>query len=339
VFFVRVQASVLAAADALSHKWKASQGKLPEVGHKSDAAVLLASKGLARWLDDEAFVAALIDPLKGDVGSNFHLLSACVDAIPASKADPSREGIALVACSLSGALPDLWDQGIRSAQTTDQPALILSMRPFASSESSGGVGVTVPLANTVFENGRSHTMTASRWERADGATPQRLLERRELGRQDVLLPQVQGSMSMLDVPLVPVTEARKIVAGLGNILRQVEIDGKPVPASKELEAIIPKLLEARSLAQKDAAAASRIGVWALVLPGRRPDNTSSLEPTFMDPLEAGAFGDVDAEWDMTAEVAEPLTQSLGNGAQIRKICKSRRFLRETMPMFTRLHRY
>lgn len=80
-----------------------------------------------------------------------------------------------------------------------------------------------------------------------------------------------SGQSRITLPLVPVTPARRIVAGLGNILRQVDVDGRPTPASKELEEAIPLLLARR--ANKRAAV---VGVWAVVYPSE-PVATGDVE--------------------------------------------------------------
>jgi hypothetical protein len=65
--------------------------------------------------------------------------------------------------------------------------------------------------------------------------------------------------------MFPITEPRRIVSGLGNIVRQIEIDGKPTPASSELETAVQQVINRRAKSNPDVATKT-IAVWALVIP-------------------------------------------------------------------------
>ncbi|KAK3695358.1 hypothetical protein B0T22DRAFT_103218 [Podospora appendiculata] len=241
---------------------------------RSNAAVIISSKQYASWLDDDAFVSRLLAPLR-DAASHetspateLSILSAVVDGIPQNEVGSPRsgEGIAILRGNLDVLLPGLWKTAVAGLQSNSdggaQPSIefhVPSLR-----DDSRPLQVTVPLANTIFNTGRSHTLFASRWQIGPGAQP-RLIALIEKSSQVIVPGKVSAGTSSVAVPLVPVTEARKIVTGLGNILRQVEIDGKPTPASKELETVIPMLLQARA-EESGEQPTGPMGVWALIYP-------------------------------------------------------------------------
>jgi hypothetical protein len=126
--------------------------------------------------------------------------------------------------------------------------------------------VAVPVANTVFQNGRTSTMFASRWE-GGVLEPWRVAERVDVGKRVVRLPTEAGEEVGVSVPLVSITPLRPVQAALGNILKTLLVDGEAVPASKELEANVPKLLESRSRMGLGEIQGP-LNVWALVVPAR-----------------------------------------------------------------------
>lgn len=89
----------------------------------------------------------------------------------------------------------------------------------------------------------------------------------EKGNQVINLPStVFHEKVYISCPLAPITQPRKVLEGLGNILAKIEINGEPSPASKELQVNIPRLLQARGTLSQSDLAAGRVGVWALVYP-------------------------------------------------------------------------
>ncbi|KAK0733457.1 hypothetical protein B0T26DRAFT_684480 [Lasiosphaeria miniovina] len=294
-------------------------------GGPAAAAVVLASGGLASWLQDEAFMSRLLAPLVGG-STSLSVLSAAVHGIPRRRRGPgppfsSSEGLAVLHGSLDGLLPGLWNvstAGIYQAtgDASDQPSLEFHTAPL--DDDARPLQVTVPLANTIFSNGRQHTMFASRWHMASGGAAQpQLADVVERMTQSILVPRAAdagaaSAISTVAVPLVPVTEARRIAAGLGNILRQVEIGVTPMPASKELESVIPKLLDARSKQLGDQAAGP-VGVWALIYP-----ENFVADANFPRPLELSGAGQPH-EWSRAQEVSDLMPRLLAAGCHVRKI--------------------
>ena len=169
--------------------------------------------------------------------------------------------------------------------------------------------IAMPLANTLFEFGKPHVMTLAHWRfgmdwdwtrfpsRKMWASPnsqwqpalekvvvrlgshsgpvRRLATERRDGPESV--PRPAGDMNKsaalsMRVPLQPLTRPRRVVAGLGNVVRRISgPDGEPMPASRELEAAVHRLLADKSMEERIAAAAvldePPVVVWALLVPG------------------------------------------------------------------------
>ena len=246
--------------------------------------MVLASKNLAGWLEDESFVSGLLEPYRDaqpgrDAPQTFHTLEAVIDRAPALRRREQLHGEITVLHGKSNTLlPGLWppaDAPAPASESSNLPSVTLSGIPMGPHLPT--LDATVPLATTLFNNGRPHTMFASRWQ-AEGASPFRLAHRADKTTQRIVLPDLPGLSSQMHVNIVSVTRPRKIVAGLGNIVRQVEGDGgEVVPASKELEVVIPEVLRALE-DSGEARQPGPIGVWALVIPESLMREQIMLEP-------------------------------------------------------------
>ena len=200
-----------------------------------------------------------------DAPSQIDILAGVADGIttPLPFSDPQR-GFSILYGSAGDILPDLWDESSFSPNIEPEKGAYIS---FLSNPLAGDcrpLDITLPLASTIFQNGRRSTLFASRWRKGPGeALRHELTSHKQMQR---VAP--HGSTvghTKPSIPLIPLTAPRKITAGLGNILRQVEIDGAATPASKELEMLIPQVFEARSK-RHGSSSAGPIGVWAWVIP-------------------------------------------------------------------------
>lgn len=224
-----------------------------------NAAVLLTSTSLAPWLQDASFLASLLAPLR-PASSDLTLLAAAVDAIPHLSPTGTGTGTYTTTQGLSLLLGP---RATLFTTTTDQnPTASLEFHLPPLSPTSRPLRVTLPAALTVFANGRPHTVLTSHWDTSTSA-PQ-LVDVAATSHAVIRLPTdlvPASSHSRITLPLVPVTPARRIVAGLGNILRQVDVNGTATPASRELEEAIPRVL-----AQRPEGRRGVVGVWAVVYP-------------------------------------------------------------------------
>ncbi|KAK1754936.1 hypothetical protein QBC47DRAFT_382218 [Echria macrotheca] len=315
--------------DSIRHSFKIS-------GRPSNAAaVVLASRSLASWLQDATFLSQLVRPLvpassaaacadddgAGEASRGISLLGAAVDAIPIPssyvsggfKRYTAAEGLSVLHGEVDDILPGIWEMDLsESPSSSSSPALEFHVPGVGGGEEQkAGLEVTLPLANTLFDNGREWTLLASRWVHSSSSSGMSLVEMVERsGGAKIMLRGTETTRSHIRVPLVPITKPRRVVAGLGNILRQVEVDGRPVPASKELEEVIPKLLAART----DTAAVGPIGVWAVIYP-----ESVARDGGLPSALEVGASKDKGAEWRVAREVEHVMGGLLGRGCHMRRI--------------------
>lgn len=248
-------------------------------------------------------------------GQDISVLSAAVDGIPWPEGRHNvRDGLSVMHGSLASMLPNLWS-GSSTPQVGSsavQPSITIPLPRFATGLGARGPEVTVPLANTVFDNGRPFTMFASRWQRQQSGSPFKLTQRTEKDRQ-LVVPTFEGASSNVFAPLLPITQPRRIAAGLGNIIRQVELDGKSAPASKELEAVIPDLLNSRAK-QVPGWTPGPIGVWALVVPEGLAVGGKVL-PQLREHQD-GLF-----EWEDAIESSHDISRLLASGCRLQRICK------------------
>ncbi|KAF1343714.1 hypothetical protein BDV97DRAFT_403310 [Delphinella strobiligena] len=142
----------------------------------------------------------------------------------------------------------------------------------SSGSSSRSYSVQVPLANTIFHNGLPTTMIHTRHKKEQGE-PHQIVSSRYLNNQTLRLPffaaNEQGSNLTLTAPLVPLTEARSVVACMGNIVRRLASgphdpsktsDDNTILASHELEESVQAYFSAREIPPQT------VSVWALVIP-------------------------------------------------------------------------
>lgn len=256
------------------------------------------------------------------VESHTDVLFGVVDGI----ADPHHlhgkphQGLSILYGGTASLLPSLWDQAKVAGRGDPDKASAVEFTTHEASSVDGQevlTHVTLPLANTLFQNGRRSTLFASRWSAPSAAGRQMELRRMdEKSHQEVSC--LRGLRGLpLRIPLMPLAPPRKIVAGLGNIVRQVEIDGVVSPASKELEVLIPQIFEKRAALAGDVGQApSPIGVWAWVLPAHLVERMryGSEFRTYQ--------GNQDAEeWRLDVEARDIYEELLTYGCRMHKICK------------------
>ncbi|KAI1770706.1 hypothetical protein F4818DRAFT_251224 [Hypoxylon cercidicola] len=215
----------------------------------SDHAAIFASPDFATWLEDETFM------------SSINVVSAVVDGLtPKRLFGEPQTGLSILYSSNS-IFSNLWkDEELRSNVNQDTESSV----SFISRTLPGNcryLKTTLPLANTIFQTGRRSTLFASKWQRKSN--------------RPLTLTTMREKMSQKICPsLHPTSDL--VIAGLGNIVRQVEINNSPTPASKELEDLIPKVFDARS--KLDETYSPRpIGVWCWVIPPGAVDEHSLFD--------------------------------------------------------------
>ncbi|KAI0408952.1 hypothetical protein F4802DRAFT_604707 [Xylaria palmicola] len=283
----------------------------------TDGIAILASKEFTSWLEDETFMSAFLKALSKPAGTaqvnqpSLHVLTGITDGLgPHKLSSEPRSGFSVLRGSTDSILPGLWGKEGFAGTSQDSTACVSFVtNPLVGN--TGALEVTLPLANTVFQNGRRSTLYASKWDIGDGGSM--TLEM----RHPKTIQRIAGKGGSVNhtssmIPLLPLTPPRKIVAGLGNIVRQVEVDGIPAPASKELEAVIPKIFEER--ARHDPTSSPRpMGVWCWVVPPHL------MEAKKFDSLKLFQAGASQSETDIARGSMEIFSELLSSGCRLHKI--------------------
>lgn len=215
------------------------------------------------------------------IGS-FYAVAAIVDKLPdirgQSGTEPARndgqassdsEGLSLLFVKAEdvhgkAAAP----RRIRSSGT-EEPALVFSVDGMSSNGPHIATQrpvheVGLRLANTVFVNGNEKTLFGMRWNLDAGLNRFRL--NRSVDLSDCIIKSTAGTVhNTFEFPLYPVGQRRRVISGMGNILRQLakstdenDQSNTPIPASLELEKEIPRYIEEHDIDDP------LVSVWALV---------------------------------------------------------------------------
>lgn len=265
------------------------------------AAVICASPRHASWLSDVDFMADVIRELRarrnytGPQSTKFHLLAAVVDGMPPLVRDGVvQEGMSFLTSDSDRFLPGLWDNTSDSLPDTVAASLCFTRKySMLYSEKPGfraGMDhyATLPLANTLFLNGRRSTLLVSEWTITnDGAQDHlskiklsRIAEKRN---QSIRIHRPTKRTIKLSVwcGVDPICPPRIVKGGLGNIISEIDIEGKVSPASEELQNQIHLWLrKQREQAPTESQPSGPVSVWALVTPRRvvepefKPENES-----------------------------------------------------------------
>ncbi|RAL66814.1 hypothetical protein DID88_007597 [Monilinia fructigena] len=242
-----------------------------------DAIVILVTPAFAKWLEDESFIKGLLERLTYHHGegktSYAVVVGAVVDALAPSPNDIPRaertgplEGLSFMHGSRTQVLTSksVWkpESFKTNATNPDKLAhLILSGKPrFKQSEQALATTISLPLANTLFVNGKHSTLEVSQWSRRGGCEYKRI---RHVEKQYQHIKAFHHESTMVPpifVPAVPLSLPRPIANGLGNIVRQLAFgpeDTDNRPASSELETQVTRYMEYSKLH-------TNIGVWALI---------------------------------------------------------------------------
>ncbi|KAI9724676.1 MAG: hypothetical protein M1828_003545 [Chrysothrix sp. TS-e1954] len=165
-------------------------------------------------------------------------------------------------------------------RASDRPACLtfhmyntMSELQHSRSRPESSIAVQMPLARTIFENGKQCTIQISRWTRASGALDLDWRHEYDSGDFDVFLPSSEPLEETtqsteqpalvqdvaLEVPLKVLCRPRRIQACRGNIVTRIAlaVDDEDIPASQELETAVSTLMGTTTEA---------FTVWAVVFP-------------------------------------------------------------------------
>lgn len=276
-------------------------------------------------------------------GLHFDVLTAVVDRIPyptfTKEDDQARrqtlvagcppgmlvedgiEGMSFAVLDSKSAAPDLWSARLEPGEVETMsiqqrytlsfafPLTTISIPAFADgkerTQSLVSRVLQLPVANTLFQIGKTSLMRAQRW-RSQGSPASTsalsccrevVLPQQTLHMTDIFSDQSTALQQSLCSCLISITPTRVITAAMGNIIRRISVDdisNESVPASGELELAI-------STAIKDGLIpAEQTGIWALV----RPAN-------LLSPIQPGI--------DREGEVNYEIEQAVLHGCRLHKV--------------------
>lgn len=152
---------------------------------------------------------------------------------------------------------------IRSS-ASEETNLLFSLRTEhpgqASKKSAHEIGLR--LANTIFVNGKDTTIFGTSWV-WDNNSNEYVLNKSVDLTSCVVTATTQTVDPTLVLPLDQVTERRRVITSMGNILRQLAkftdaTSTEPIPASTDLEKELPRYIKEHNIVDQ------RVSVWALV---------------------------------------------------------------------------
>ncbi|PCG92335.1 Hypothetical protein PENO1_089150 [Penicillium occitanis (nom. inval.)] len=253
---------------------------LPSSKQSPIVPILFASPEFTAWTEPTGpllsqWATPLLEQIhRSEAPKTVYTIVAVVDKVSSGgNISTSTEGLSLLLADSSCITASIATPARLKSNSSDEPAFFLATRKSETNAQSHEIGLR--LAQTVFRNGRDRTLLGMRWTR-DEASNNYILDRyHDLSSCSVTAP-VQETYCAVNVPFHPVTQRRRVVSSMGNILRQVSKfttdDGDTnagIPASAELEKELPRYVSERGIPHQ------RVAVWALV----EPAASSSTEIT------------------------------------------------------------
>uniref|UniRef100_A0A093VRD0 Uncharacterized protein n=1 Tax=Talaromyces marneffei PM1 TaxID=1077442 RepID=A0A093VRD0_TALMA len=215
----------------------------------------------------------------GDAPDVVYTIAAVVDKISSNSGGntTATEGLSLLLADSSCITASIATPTRLKSNTSEEPAFFLSAKNNNSHNSVQYHEIGLRLAQTVFRNGRDRTLLGMRWTR-DDSNSYFLDSYHDLSSCSVAAP-VREAHCAVNIPFHPVTQRRRVISSMGNIVRQVSKsttdDGDlsaAIPASSELEKELPRYVSERGIPHQ------RVAVWALV----EPPTASSTHTTQED---------------------------------------------------------
>lgn len=240
----------------------------------------------------------------------FHVLAAVVDNIaPPQTLNEPLQGISVLRGQLDAILPNLWQPAPPRAKDDAEKVGALTFH-------LGTPSVTMPLANTTFQNHRRSTLIASCFDLTQDGP--RLSRREEKQWQHVRTPLHDQPQSLSDLrlwnPLVPLTQPRVINESFGNIIRRIQVGNESAPASTELEPAVEELFKRRSPETQGP-----MGIWATITPpsGSLDCAGHSSKP---DPNPIATFDGTQSTQDLVKSTSDYIEQLYQQGGRLYRIC-------------------
>lgn len=245
--------------------------------------ILLVTPGFAHWLDDShSFLGHFLSRLYPGVSksTSLYAVAAVIDKLPGSPVEPKgsipestdsaplkeleTEGLSLLVVRRENVHGKAAPQRRIGGPASEEPDLVVSVQTqgITKPSISSAYEVGLRLANTVFINGKESTLFSicGSYDEATGAY---ILDTKVDLTSCAVTSAPSAVRPGLALPLHPVTQRRRVVTSMGNILRQLAKStdpnsAEPMPASTELEKELPRYIEEHNILDQ------RVSVWALV---------------------------------------------------------------------------
>lgn len=244
--------------------------------------LLLVTPKLAHWLDaSDGFLPQLMQNLYGKAPKTdcLYAVAAVVDKIPckpkvvggldkpsAAETISESEGLSLLLVgehNVQGKPVPPRKFGGPADEETD---LLFSIQNGEGKQSptDGPHRVGLRLANTVFVNGKESTLFGMRWKFDTAENTYTRDHTIDLTSCTVTSSHFSSKTEpRVTLPLHPLGQRKRVLASMGNILRQISkstdpASNDPIPASSDLEKDLPQYIKEHNISDH------RVSVWALV---------------------------------------------------------------------------
>ncbi|KAJ5384611.1 hypothetical protein N7517_002522 [Penicillium concentricum] len=257
-----------------ANRWLPSGPVSPSAASAS-VPLLLVTPSFAHWLDSSSpFLSQFLSRLYGNSsgGDTLYVVAAVVDTLPNTKSESPNssesEGLSLLAVGQSGVQAKAAPPRLIRSSASEETNLLFSFQTKVIGQTSKGPAheIGLRLANTIFVNGRETTIFGTRWL-WDKASNGYSLDSSINLTSCMFTATSQAVDTALELPLHQVTERRRVMTSMGNILRQLAkstdaTSTDTIPASSELEKELPRYIAEHNIVDQ------RVSVWALV---EKPD--------------------------------------------------------------------
>lgn len=237
--------------------------------------LLLVTPNFAHWLDSSSpFLSQFLSRLYGNSPGNdtLYAVTAVVDALPNTTSESPNlsesEGLSLLTVGQSGVQAKAAPPRLIRSSASEETNLLFSFQTEVTGQTSKGPAheIGLRLANTIFVNGRETTIFGTCWL-WDKTSNRYALDNSIDFTSCMITATSQAVDTALELPLHPVTERRRVMTSMGNILRQLAkstdaTSTDTIPASSELEKELPRYIAEHNIVDQ------RVSVWALV---EKPD--------------------------------------------------------------------
>lgn len=237
--------------------------------------LLLVTPSFAHWLDpSNPFLSQFLTRLyENTPGVNtIHAVTAVVDTLPDTTSNNpvsnESEGLSLLAVGQSDVKAKAAPPRLIRSSASEETNLLFSIQTQPNGQGSKKLAheIGLRLANTIFVNGKDTTIFGTRWL-WDNSSKEYVLDKSIDFTSCMVTATADSVNATLQLPLHQVTERRRVISSMGNILRQLakftdEISTEPIPASTDLEKELPRYIREHKIVDH------RVSVWALV---EKPD--------------------------------------------------------------------